>query len=371
MSRSAVEFERTDPSMPGRSSSIMDSLSIPAFYLLSFLTVLLITVGVLVLFAWCRTEGVSPAWFASLLPAAVLQCLPGVMVTAIFLIFFRLHRRPGSKPLTLLLLGVTSAAVFFGVWTGMHALSQEGGGEAGKTTVTMSAGYIHVYDDGIVYVETVGDTELHGLVMRGVEPSAVFSAFTSGRVIRDSMRIRAAGSVVAAPSEAETGGIESESNPIPASAGESAGESGLIRRDTMPARPENPFFDPLLSMPGTFEALVQDAMVLYSRIMDSYLTRRTIFWVTLFSLVVYSVGSLCLFEMTRWPLFNLMISFLSFRCMFWLYGLAGSEYGIELAEALGGDGMGALLAPGLLLLCGVVFVCLDIVLFSRRTGGST
>ena len=362
MSRSATAIERTDPRGPGGSHPLGDSLSIPAFFLLLFLAILLVSVGVYLLYGWSRTEGVSPGWFAALLPIAVLRCLPGVMVTAIFCIFFRLHRRPGIKGFTLLLLGVTAAVVLYGVWTGMYALASSERDAPENPTVAMSPGYIHVYADGIVYVESVDDTELHGVVMRGIEPSATFSAFTSGRFIRESMRIRAAGSVVAAPS-ADGGGGTPNLGP------KSETSTEVTPRDGMEARPENPFFDPLLTPPGPFEALTRDAEVLYSGILESYLHTRTIFWFSILSLVVYSIGSLCLFEMTRWPLFNLMISFLTFRCMFWLYGLAGSDYGIELAEVLGGAAMGALLAPGLLLLCGVVFICLDIVLISHRTGG--
>jgi len=322
---------------------VRDTLLHPVVLLLIFVVVFAAITAVVVLWTWSTTynpEFERPSgWLSDVLPAALARCFVVSLLISLFLIFGRLKHRPGYIIVSFLLLLILGT---LGLFLGFQITDDTVGGlTPARSVKPFISRTFHPTDRGRVYIEKVvnGGASIEGLAIHS-ESGIRFSQ-------------NAAVSV--------SSGIEGNVVTI------------VPRESTLPSIqvvPANPIYSPAFTMPKFLKSWIDEINLLNEYLAGAMRGSSSRLLLAGFSLVIFVLGGRFFFRLSRWPLFNVLLTLALFRGVFFTIRFLNSEIGREIISLLPYTDLAPDLASIFYLLVGVLFLAADLILIRKPKSAS-
>ena len=319
-----------------------DTLLLPIVFLLLFVIVLAFITTCTVLLTWDITYNPefqrAPDWLSNTLQQALFKCYTVSLLISLFLTFGRLKRRPGFIILSFfLLLFVSAAALFLGFQITADNADTTRPVPSARPFVSRA---IHPIDGGRLYIEktagTSGGAKVEGFAVHS-EDGITFSQYATVGIHTGNEGVL----VVAQPSE--------------------------IDSPSIPVIPANPVYSPPFAMPQFLKSMIEEINLLNEYLNDARRGSAPRLLLAAFSLAVFVLGGRFLFRLSRWPLFNILLTLALFRGVFFTIRFLNSEIGGEIISLIPYTDATPDLASIFYLLIGVLFIAADLILI-RKSG---
>ncbi len=306
-----------------------DALRQPLFFLLFFIVLL-------VLFSVLSLLSFGSDLLLSRLPFAIRENLPVAVLVAIALLHFRILKHPGNRLFSFLLPFLISAAVLIFGYTALYRVQGMESVYAGHypaaerfnrasdpdgREILYYVGITHRSDgnrggarrdrlDNVIVVEPAGQEK-------------VFTHFSIGRT-------------------------------------EPAGDNLVISAVEGLRLKVDSNFDDLLGQDRFVRGLLIDIRFLNDELEVLY-QQGMGFYLLCLSLVFCFSGAGLFIRISKWPLFNVVLSFLAVRGFFYLFRFLRQEIAAELAKVITGLDLVSILPALLLSLCGLLMLIVDLL----------
>ena len=308
---------------------VKDTLRQPLLFLL-FFVVLLALFSVLSLFSF------GSDLFLSRLPFVIRENLPVSVLVAITLLHFRILKRPGNRLFSFLLPFLISAAVLIFGYTALDRVQSVESVYAGRYPAAERFNRSSDPDGGetLYYVGVIhrgdgsrGDARRDRLnnviVVDPTDQEKVFTHFSQGRL-------------------------------------EPAGDDLVLSAAEGLRLKVESSFDDLLGKDRFVRGLLLDIRFLNDELKVSYQNRMS-FYLLCLSLVFCFLGAGLFSRISKWPLFNVVLSFLAVRGFFYLFRFLRQEIAAELAKVISGLDLVSILPALILSLCGLLMLIVDLL----------
>lgn len=326
-----------------------DTLLHLVVFLLIFAVSLLFISACAVLWEWGTTYSPElqrqPGWLSAAAPNSLARCFAVSLAISLFLILGRLKHRPGNSFVSLFLLLVLSTfLLMLGIQITTDLAGPPGRSRQAPGFVSRT---IHRTDGGRVYVETVkGGTDTRYLG-GGSQSIAV-----EGIAVHTEKGIQFSKSAFVKVSSGDYG---TAITVVPDDESSSA----------FTATPVNPIYGPALAMPPLFGGWVHEINLLNDYFLTALRGSQSRLLLASFSLCVFILGGRFFFRLSRWPLFNVLLTLALFRGVFFTIGFLNSEIGNEILSLIPSSKITPDLLSIFYLLVGVLFITADLVLIKK------
>lgn len=288
-----------------------DTLLHPIVFLLLFVIVLAFTTTCTLLLTWDITYNPeiqrAPGWLSSTLPRALFKCYTVSFLVSLFLTFGRLKHRPGYIILSFfLLLLVSTATGFLGFQITADIAEATNPAPSAQPFVSRT---IHPADDGRLYIEKMAAAS--GIGRAKIKGFAVHS--------EDGITF----------SQSATVGIHTGNEGVLVVV-----ELGEIDNPSIPVIPANPVYSPPFAMPQFLKNMIDEIELLNVYLNDARRGSAPRLLLAAFSLAVFVLGGRFLFRLSRWPLFNMLLTLALFRGVFFTISFLNSEIGREITSLI-------------------------------------
>lgn len=281
-----------------------------------FLIVFAVTFTVLLAFsllaAW--TAVYNPAfeleagWFTLQLKAQAGGVLLATMFFSLFILFFRVRKKPGSKILTLLLI---LAAAFLIMLVGATVIYGPPGSPLPRKYGTLHPFIpetVHEADGLLVYTGDVAGsrqgTEGLRLTNTVLYGAGEFRYYPESTVAVRSLE----GAAVIIPSDDS--------------------------QEPISVTPANPVYNPTFNPPDAISSLWNDIAALNRYFLEKRASSPELYTVSLLSVMFFAVSCMRFLLASRWPLVGALLTLAAFRGVFLLIRFYDSEIGLEIRNML-------------------------------------
>ncbi len=338
---------------------LRDTLLLPLVYAGAFVALAVLTCAVLLFFLWNSVYNPDNpsalAWFAGALRGAVLDVAPCSAVVAGALLLFRLVRRPGIRPVSLVfLVASVGALLYFGAY-GARALASSREAPRNEANRPFFPDRLHLLRGAVVYVGAVNGASLRDVVVvRPGESAPVTSAAA--------LDVGSATLPAPVPRTVMTFSPSASLDP--------AGLALRFGSSSIPVEPPNPSFGPLFAPPRFLADLAADVARFNEALAQE--GSRDELLASALAAALLCVGGVLFAQLTAWPLLNAFLAALYFRALFLLYGLVESTGLLAPVERLAAGiapAPYARFAPQAALgALGLLFILVNLAFFGRRGG---
>ncbi|MCK4541940.1 MAG: hypothetical protein KAU17_06890 [Spirochaetales bacterium] len=305
-----------------------DSLLLSLIFILILVSVFLVLTTFTLLHQWSiyhhPTESLSSGWIAATGLRAMKSTLPVSVILSIFLLFFRILKRPGNRILSFLLPVLLAAGALYGGGILFDSLAQITKNSSALTPEPFSSGRIHIIDGKYLYAGNVSNENIEMLLLIDPEKTPVFHLSAGGKIDWENRRLTST-------------------------------DGELDFRDLKPG------ISPLLEPPAVLKDLFEDINML-NRDLDSLRTTSlSSFFLASLSISFFAMSCWGLAWITRMPLFNSLLTILSLRFIFLLYRVLSSEIISEFTHAFTKTVRTELLPAAVFMILGILLAIWDIL----------
>jgi hypothetical protein len=322
-------------------------LHLPVF-LLIFALVLTIIVCFSLLAAWTGLYNpafpLQPGWLGKQLPAIIGKALPVSVLASLFGLFFRIRRKPGNRLLSFVL---PIAASFIVLAAGISFVYGPAGSPPPKEYGSLNPftpKTIHETKEGLIFTDAVSGARDAG---DGIRLDNLIR-YADGALHYD----RAAAVAVRSAGDTQAAVIISSS----------------ASKQPVTVTPANPVYQRVFESPGIIASLAVDANTLNQFLHEKRTQSPEDFALAVFSILLLAMGCICFLRLTRWPLFNALLTLVFFRGIFLILRFFESDIGREVAGMISNKSIQELLPTLSFLALGVVLAAINLFFPGRKNG---
>ena len=286
----------------------------------------------------------QPGWLGKQLPATVGKVLPVSVLASLFGLFFRIRRKPGNRLLSFVL---PLAASFIVLATGISMVYGPAGSPSPRDYGALNPftpKTIHETEEGLVYVDAVSGTRDAG---DGIRLDNLIR-YADGELYYDR---------TAAVSVRSAGGVEA-----------AVIVSSAASKQPVTVTPANPVYQPVFEPPGIIASLAVDVDTLNGYLHEKRTESAGGFAFIVFSILLTAMGCIYFLRLTRWPLFNALLTLVLFRGIFLILRFLESDIGGEVTGLISNNSIQGLLPSLSYLALGVVLAAINLIFPGRRNG---
>ncbi len=322
-------------------------LHLPVFLLL-FVAAFSVLLFLSLLASWTMVYNpgfpLEAGWLENQIRSNAGNVLPASVFAAIFLLFFRMRRKPGIRVLAILL---PLFAAFIVMLLGITVVYGPPGSPRPReygTYISFIPKTIHQAENGLVYVDEI-DGEREGAESVGLENVVRYSQSRFQHFADAALAVRGVedgGSAVIVPSN-------TEEEPVTIS-------------------PANPVYYPVFSPPAVIAAMADDVPALNNLLLEVRTSTPERFALYLLSVLLPAVGCICFMRITRWPLFGAFLTLAAYRGLFLLVRFLQSDIGVEVGNMMPEGILSEMFVPLAFLVLGVVLAAVSFAFPGERRG---
>ena len=286
----------------------------------------------------------EPGWWGSRLASIAGKAVIASVFLSLYLLFFRIWRKPGNRLFSFILPLIASFVILQAGVTIVY------GPPGSPLPVEYSAprpfipGLIHQTDAGLLYLDEVDRTgEL--TAVDGLKNIVLYTQRDLRHLSRASLVAR------------DTAALKS-TVVLP------AGDSG----DPVIIHPANPVYQPIFEAPGFLVSLAQDIASLEGYLLERRKASPGSFSLALFSVLFAATGCLFFSRMSRWPLFNGILTLMVLRGFFFIVRFLQSDIGMEISNMISNRTIAEMLFTLVFLCFGVLLAAMNLAFPVKRHG---
>jgi len=279
-------------------------LHLPAF-LIIFAAIFAVLVFLSLLAGWTGVYNPAfpqePGWLGNQIRLHAGNVLLAAVFLSLFLLFFRIRKKPGNRFVTLVIALSAAFAVTLAAITAVYGPPGNPLPKKYGVLVPFIPKTVHQGDDGLVYVEEVEGMRLTNTVLySGGEVRHIPDATVAVRSSEDAAVI------------------------LPSGGGS----------DPVAVTPANPVYRPVFDTPGFISSLKADLVALNGYLLEKRSASPGDFSLSLLSVLLFAVGCVRFMVSSRWPLFGALVTLASFRGLLLLLRFYESDIGVEIRSML-------------------------------------
>jgi len=315
------------------------ALFVVAFIVCMFLALLVSWTGV-----YNPAFSLEPGWLGMEIRANGGRVLMASLFVSLFLLFFRVRKRPGNRLLSFILPLIASFIIMLVGITFVYGPPGSPLPREYDALVPFVPNTIHETENELLYIERVTGTRETG---RGITIS------NAVRYHDGDLRLIRGASVAVRSSNGD--------------------KAAVIVPSDVPDRPvivtpANPLYNPVFELPATNSALSRDITALNSYLLEKRAVSPGRFSLSLFSILLLAVSCMFFMRSGRWPLFSALMTLGAFRGILLLIRLFESEIGIEVKTLLPEGVFSDMFFAFVVLVIGLLITAMYFVFPGKRNG---
>lgn len=326
-------------------------LHLPVF-LLIFAVVLIITTCFSLLAGWSEIHNPAfprePGWLGKQLQVTVGNVMPVSVIAALFVLFFRIQKKPRAQRGNRLLSFILPLAAGFIVVIAVTSLIFGPAGSPLPKNYTVLYPFapetIHQTDSGLIYTGGVDGTRESG---DGIRLDNVIR-YADGKLQYD----RAAAVAVRSANGEKTVTIV----------------SSTTSKQPVAVTPPNPLYSQVFEPPGIIASMATDVTALNGYLAGERTRSTGGSALAVFSLLLLVMGCIIFSRITRSIMFNMVVSIVVFRGVFLILRFLESDIGRELGEMMSIESIPIMLPTLTFLALGVVLTAINLIFPGKRNG---